>query len=554
MPKKTLSDLKNANQEDNITVAGEVGAIDIPEMPPVPEVEQAVEEEKAEAPVRRQVQRKGTRKATNESIQEELTQSTTQQPQQPANNNIISTGQYDGKGNAVSMDLSGFGDSVRRRVEEAARRLNQQVEERELQEVDDDNADAEANEVLAQAAKLQQNIDLDDKQRSTDDEDDDPMLEDTIGQLIDGADAYDAEKQLSEEELDALIREEEKDFQRRLDEKFGVKTSKSVSELPILTNRKSNLIKFVQHRRENNIQTRAWALNESGKVVIFRAIDGVEVEWISSIFNERANQKEHMNMLKAIYAAIVNDQKPDFLTWARTTPATDIYNILDGIFYASFDGANYLRYDCDNEHNIEGKPCKYIGLTDSWDILAAKNYETEADPDKRKATEARFNQVSREQDTDLNTSNMFEVVPLSDKIAANISIPSLYSVYIESRLYGNSLEEKYGEYIPMIQQIDMFYEITPEGLIPVDWKRDDNVSRDFRNKVVEYYKILSRLTVEEYNTLTINIKRLVNSKYSYASFKTPDAICEKCGHTVKGSNLLGGILLLQRARLRQPRA
>lgn len=278
-----------------------------------------------------------------------------------------------------------------------------------------------------------------------------------------------------------------------------------------------------------------WPLMCAGKCVSMQAWSGPEIDEL----NLTTTGRNRFNAMKDIYRNIYNhivSAKPKFEDWLKTTSFLDLDHIYIAIYKASFNGANYIPINCDNNH------CNKVFLTDDIDI---KEKMTKF---KDKKAKERFEKIYAGEPVEKYNDKIFK--PISPTIAIQLREPSIYNTIFENSVLDQKFIDKYERLLTMMVYIENIYLIGPDGKArKLKYKIDKtSIARTCKYRIATFAKIIKSLPSDSYNTLVAEISKL-SEKDGDVTYQFPEVDCPYCGNKIDATDATAQQLLFTRHRL-----
>ena len=265
-----------------------------------------------------------------------------------------------------------------------------------------------------------------------------------------------------------------------------------------------------------------WVLFNQKCTVMMKEFSGSELEMLMEYYTESRRSADAMRrMFNMIYDHIASAKPANFDTWLKITPYSDIDNYFFAIYIASFNNANYIPIDCNDEK------CGKSYVTDNINIMDSM---VKFDSEEKKAEFAKIYQsevpaVSK----GVYTS---EVIPLSYKVAIGFKEPSLWD-RIEIDSIDRDTQNEFSSIIGLIPYIDAIYEIdmNTHELTPIGYKEfPENNTRTTRSKIRKYNTIFNSLTIDEFAPVKAYVSALLDKTSRGVDYVIPETTCPECGH------------------------
>lgn len=282
-----------------------------------------------------------------------------------------------------------------------------------------------------------------------------------------------------------------------------------------------------------------WVLMGSERPVKMRSFKGTELEILVTDRNSRNNIQLVREQYGLLYNHIEDPYKPiDLDAWAKSTAVTDIDNLYACAYRATFEGVNFLPYDCQNPK------CNHSFVTDSVPFMDLVKFKDEK-------AKKKFDSIFSKAPAKSNNSFKVDITPVSDTYAFGLKMPSIYDVVFVNAMLDNDFKEKYRDMLGIIPYIDKMYYIDTANsrLNPINIKEyRDNVVKSTKAKIITLSKIIKELTSDQYNLLKI-YTNAITEEDSGMSYKLPSVTCEKCKSEIPESEYSASQLLFLRHHL-----
>ena len=294
----------------------------------------------------------------------------------------------------------------------------------------------------------------------------------------------------------------------------------------------------VSFLKDNPISVAKWVLPNQGSIVLVKEYLGVELEQLRRFSEDTNSATSLTRKFRSIYDHIDSPKPATFEAWLKSTPYSDIDHYFFAIFIASFQGTNYIPYDCTNDK------CKETFLSDDMSIMKMVKF-------KDKAAETKFRKTYAAEEISSTKEGLYvsEIVMISDRIAIAFREPSLYNV-IENASLDSAFKTKYSNIINEIPYIDSIYIIEADSkqLIPIDYKIYDNATKTFKSKVQKYNTIFKSFTNDEY-TLTQSYVNSLITREQDVTYQYPEIECPKCKTTIEAQPIDAEAMVFTRYQL-----
>lgn len=452
-------------------------------------------------------------------------------------------------GRQYEFEVNGFniGDSLMRRanaINDNGQALSNQLQEEDMErEISDDDL------LNAEPDSLESEIDSALKDTSSDDdiediENDDSDLptspsdlnidyDDLLDLELDDLDATDSsndDDDISEKEMEGL--------RNQIKEKLSVSAPVNKDGTISISQKAVSLTEVLNQQKSNAVVV-DFPLMSAGRCVSMREFSGTEIESL----NRGASGRNRFNTMKDIYHTlydhIVDPNKPDFDQWLKVTSFMDIEHLYMAAYKASFHGANYVPFNCEN------KQCNHVFLSDDIEIEDMIKFKDEK-------AKAKFYDILNNTDTvSKEDACLYEtkIVPISNTIAIGFREPSIYNTIFENSILDQKFVDKYTRLLTMMVYIDNIYLISGGQYVPVACKKDKNsIAKTAKYRIVTYSKIISTLSSDDYNNILAEIAK-INELGDEVKYQLPEITCPKCGQTIQAAEQSATQLLFARHQL-----
>lgn len=280
-----------------------------------------------------------------------------------------------------------------------------------------------------------------------------------------------------------------------------------------------------------------WVLPVSRRSISCSAISGTEIIKLDPRNSNRNRLNTYRDIYRIIYDHIIDNNKPEFEAWLKTTPYHDLEHYYFCIYKATFGKNNFMNRECTNPK------CKHTFIADI-NVDDMINY---ANDDAKSLVTKIFEHDTTTRNHEIEN----DLVQISDTYAVSLSMPTIWSVVIESASLSQQFLEKYADLIDIYSFIDEIFFIDEENeeLIPVDFKPVSNdQTKTIANKIRVCYNIINSLSSDQYITLLGYIRKM-DSDNTIISYQVPECTCPKCGTKIEAESATADELLFTRHQL-----
>ena len=356
----------------------------------------------------------------------------------------------------------------------------------------------------------------------------DPVYEDNSSDDEDDEDEAAAQKKAAEEE------------QKEVDDIIeGLKSAAKATLKP--AHNKIDLQKFSVAKKGVNVtkviyndinkgDVADWVLYGSKVPIAMRGLTGPELIKLDPENSNRSRQNFLKDAYHIIYDKVVDANKPDFITWMKQTKYTDIDNIYFGLYMATFNGSNFVSYQCPDCKKV------FIKEVDFRDMVKFKDDTVRAKVEELMSHSTDNGEIPYE----------VERIQVSDKYVFDMKSPSLYNVVYETAGLSQNTLDKYGDLIDTITFIDAVYTIdyTNMQLVPVMIPTvKDNLEKTVANRIKFMYNILRQLSSDEYYAVRGYITKITDQSADI-SYLIPGAKCPECDKEIPANEETDGQAML----------
>lgn len=285
----------------------------------------------------------------------------------------------------------------------------------------------------------------------------------------------------------------------------------------------------------------AWVLFSSNRACHMERYLGSDIEDLNP--DTSSSGMGRLDTLRKVYRSlyehITDVNKPkSFEAWLKATSYLDIKNIYATVYRGSFEGSNYMTYECSDP------ACGNIWLSEDIPMMDLVEFVDEE-------AENKFNELLESESTELDNLYVTEIVPVSEKYAISFREPSIYNVVFENASLPVKFTEKYEDMLSILMYIDKIYYIDRANnrLQPIALKEFKNdLRKTTKIRVYTYSKILKKLTSDEYNALA-KYMVAINKRTESVKYVKPACTCPKCGKVVEKEEQDMQSMLFNRASL-----
>lgn len=300
----------------------------------------------------------------------------------------------------------------------------------------------------------------------------------------------------------------------------------------------SNSVEMAHHSQ--HIKTARWALFSSKLPIEMSGFLGTEIDDLVRLSSIREpSAADNTKLYKLFYDHIVTPKPDSVEAWMKTVSIMDIKHLYATAYRASFEGVNFLPFDCTNPRCNNG----FVSDSLPWEDMV--KYESE---DARKEAMRIYKSNPPESDYKLYTT---EIVPISDVYAMSFKEPSIYDVQIAPLYLDPDWYTKMEGTISINAYVDSIYVIDAKNkaLRPLFIKSyHGDARKTLKAKVLALGKVLTTLTSDQYNLISSYIEE-INKTMNYVNYQRPEVICPKCGKKIEAVDQNPAELLFTRHRL-----
>ena len=462
-------------------------------------------------------------------------------------------------GREYEYEVEGFniGDAIMRRahtIDNNGSALSEQLAEERLEEeinskedVDDqindvDNFDDDLSDSI-DTDYSEDDLDKDEKKNKEENIDNNtlPSQEelDIDDEDLDDIDLDEEDDDEFDDEDDELSEQEIADLREAIKDKLKLDIPVNTSGEAKISANKTISLNDVLSMQTSNANVIDYPLMSAGRCVSMREFSGTEIESL----NQGASGRNRFNTLKTIYHTlydhIVDNNKPEFDKWLKVTSFMDIEHLYMAAYKASFNGANYIPFNCTNDK------CNHVFLSDNIEIEDMIKFKDDAAKKKFYDILENSDTISKEDACLYKT----KIVPVSPTIAIGFREPSIYNTIFENSVLDQNFINKYTRLLTMMVYIDNIYVIQNGEYIPVRCRVDrHSLAKTAKIRIVTYSKIIRTLPSDSYNNILAEIAK-INDLGDEVKYQLPEITCPKCGQTIEATEQTPTQLLFSRHQL-----
>ena len=462
-------------------------------------------------------------------------------------------------GREYEYEVEGFniGDAIMRRahtIDNNGSALSEQLAEERLEEeinskedVDDqindvDNFDDDLSDSI-DTDYSEDDLDKDDKKNKEENIDNNtlPSQEelDIDDEDLDDIDLDEEDDDEFDDEDDELSEQEIADLREAIKDKLKLDIPVNTSGEAKISANKTISLNDVLSMQTSNANVIDYPLMSAGRCVSMREFSGTEIESLK----QGASGRNRFNTLKTIYHTlydhIVDNNKPEFDKWLKVTSFMDIEHLYMAAYKASFNGANYIPFNCTNDK------CNHVFLSDNIEIEDMIKFKDDAAKKKFYDILENSDTISKEDACLYKT----KIVPVSPTIAIGFREPSIYNTIFENSVLDQNFINKYTRLLTMMVYIDNIYVIQNGEYIPVRCRVDrHSLAKTAKIRIVTYSKIIRTLPSDSYNNILAEIAK-INDLGDEVKYQLPEITCPKCGQTIEATEQTPTQLLFSRHQL-----
>lgn len=411
-------------------------------------------------------------------------------------------------------------DQAMSRIAQESMEYSEKIEEEELQEqieqefgseIDDENSssileESERDEVVKNVSIFE----IDDKDLDIDDEDDDidPKAEN--------------DKQI--EQIKNKLKEKIKPIANVIDLSTFTISNKPVSISSALKATTTN-------------HTADWILPAEGRSISIEEFKGLDLERLNPANSSRNRINTYKDIYELIFKHIVDIKKPATMEqWVKKLNFFDLDHLHFAIYKASFEGANFIPYNCPH--------CKNAFVSDNVNIEEMVKYKDEE-------TKTRMIDLFNSDSTSESEGYNVELVQVSDQYVVGLREPSVYNVIFENAILDEKFTEKYSDLLSILSFVDSVYFIDTENneLKPIQPKEyPDKIDKNIKSKISTYAKIFLSLNSDQFYQFNSYIQA-IQEKHDEITYRLPGTKCPKCEKEISEEEMSAQNILFTRAQL-----
>lgn len=291
--------------------------------------------------------------------------------------------------------------------------------------------------------------------------------------------------------------------------------------------------------KENFNRAADWVLFHSKRPITMRSFRGSE---IASLLKDPGRNRlaSARELYGVILDHVVDPNKPeDVDTWLKTIKVADVDNLYAAIYRASFEGQNFLPYDCPDDK------CANSFLSNSIPFMDMVKFKD----DKTKEEFMRIYNYAPSKETSKKID--IDLVPISDTCVIGFKEPSIYDAVIMPAYLDDNFISRYEDMITLstcVEQI-FFIDRSTNELKPIAIKKyQNNPSKTLKAKIITISKIMKELNSDQYQLVKIYVEKLTGIEQNI-TFKVPETNCPKCGKKIEEAEYSAAQLVFIRHHL-----
>lgn len=412
-------------------------------------------------------------------------------------------------------------DQAMSRVARESMEYAQQVEEEEFIEKMEEEFESDIEEDTAEANSILGNTkDEATKNVSVFEIDDEDLGLDEEEEVLD-----------SKEETDKQIEQ----IKNKVKEK--IKPVANVIDLSTFTISKNPVSVSNALKATTTKHTADWIFPAEGRSISLEEFKGLDLEKLNPANSSRNRINTYKDIYELIFKHVIDAKKPATMEqWVKKVNFFDIEHLHFGIYKASFEGSNFIAYNC--------PACKNAFVSDNVPMENMVKYKDEETKAKMLAL---FNSDSTSKSEGYNV----ELVQVSDRYVIGLREPSVYNVIFENAVLDEKFTEKYSDLLSILSFVDSIYFIDVENneLKPIEPKDyPDDIVKNIKSKVSTYAKILSTLNSDQFYQFNSYIQA-IQDKHDEITYILPGTKCPKCEKEIAEEESTAQNILFIRAQL-----
>lgn len=309
----------------------------------------------------------------------------------------------------------------------------------------------------------------------------------------------------------------------------------AVSNVPISLNNSVSMANSSHQAKSGR-----WALFSSRMPIVMTELLGMEIDELIKLTRGQNFTASDLIKRYTIFYNHIISPKPDTVDkWLKVVSIMDIKHLYGTAYKSTFDGVNYIPYDCENER------CGNAFISDNMPFTSIIDYK---DADARHEAESIYRS---EPSTDSYSLYTTEIVPISPVYAMAFRDPSIYDAQIAPLYLDPDWYNKMEDEIAIATYVDSIYVIDQQNrtIRPLGIKEYKNdVKKTLKAKVLALAKVLNTLTSDQYNLISCYIEE-INKTSDYVNYQMPEIICPECGTKIEARPESSMRMLFTRHRL-----
>lgn len=353
--------------------------------------------------------------------------------------------------------------------------------------------------------------------------------DDDLKALDDDFASTDSEEEITKHRLE-LLKEDINKKIKPVGSNFNI-TGFTISKQPV------SLSSILGRKQHQPVKTGDWVLPCSERSITMTSFNGSDLDVLTSERRNRNTLQAIREVYGVFYNHIVDEYKPaDLESWAKTIAVTDIDHLYACAYRATFEGVNFVPYDCPNPK------CNNSFVTNSLPFMDMVKFKDE------KAKE-QFNRLIDQPSTPEHAQFKLDIIPISEDFAFGVSMPTLYNVAFINAMLDDKFKEKYAAALNIAAYVEGIYYIANGTLQPISVKTySNNEVKSTKAKIITISKIIKELNSDQYNALRVHINSITENEDGI-SYIMPAVTCEKCKTEIEETILTASQLLFLRHHL-----